>query len=67
MTAAEPRSRLAAMPAARLAPAAEALAEAYAEAMSAAPPPEGERVMNGTICPDGSWNMHHTHEEHDKT
>ena len=63
MAAAEPRSRLAAMPAARLAPA----AEAYAEAMSAAPPPEGERVMNGTICPDGSWNMHHTHEEYDKT
>ena len=28
-------------------------------------PQEGERVMNGTICPDGSWNMRHTHEEHD--
>ena len=40
MTATDPRSQLAAMPAEKLAPAATALAEAYAEDMSAAPPPE---------------------------
>ena len=40
MTATDLCPGLAAMPAERLAPAATALAEAYAEDMSAAPPPE---------------------------
>ncbi len=44
MTATDPRPQLAAMPAARLAPAAEALAEACAEDMGAAPPPADRRA-----------------------
>ena len=44
MTATDPRPELAAMLAARLAPAAEALALAYAEDMDAAPPPEDRRA-----------------------
>ena len=44
MTATDPRPELAAMLAARLAPAAEALAMAYAEDMGAAPPPEDRRA-----------------------
>ena len=39
MTATDPRPELAAMPAARLAPAAEALAASYKQDMSAGPPP----------------------------
>ena len=122
MTATDPQ--LAAMPAERLAPAAEALAAALAGTWAQRrrrrttgarkPPPvvlaEAQRLprpalaeagdpepgesgdlmqscpgrarprlalrasgatvsacTGGTICPDGSWNMHHTHEEHDKT
>ncbi len=45
MTATDPRPALAAMPAERLAPAAEALAEARAEDISAAPPPEDDRAL----------------------
>ena len=45
MTATDPRPALAAMPAERLAPAAAALAEACAEDMSAAPPPEDDRAL----------------------
>ncbi len=44
MTVNEPRPELAAMPAARLAPAATALAEAYAQDMDAAPPPQDRRA-----------------------
>ena len=44
MTVNDPRPELAAMLAARLAPAAAALAEAYAEDMDAAPPPEDRRA-----------------------
>ena len=42
MTATDPRPGLAAMPAERLVSAAGALAEAYAEGMGAAPPPEDD-------------------------
>ena len=44
MTVTDPRPGLAAMLAERLAPAATALAEAYAEDMRAAPPPEDDRA-----------------------
>ena len=44
MTATDPRPELAAMLAERLAPAARALAEAYAEDICAAPPPEDDRA-----------------------
>ena len=44
MTVNDPRPELAAMLAARLAPAATALAEAYVEDMGAAPPPEDRRA-----------------------
>ena len=44
MTVNDPRPELAAMLAARLAPAAEALALAYAEDMNAGPPPEARRA-----------------------
>ena len=44
MTATDPRPALAAMLAARLAPAAAALAEAYLEDMGAGPPPEDRRA-----------------------
>ena len=44
MTVNDPRPELAAMLAARLAPAAAALAEAYVEDMDAAPPPEDRRA-----------------------
>ena len=47
MTATDPRPALAVMLAERLAPAARALAEAYAEDMSAGPPPEDDRA-----CPE---------------
>ena len=45
MTATDPRPALAAMLAEKLAPAARALAEAYAEDMSAGPPPEDDRAF----------------------
>ena len=45
MTATDPRPQLAATLAARLAPAAEALAAAYAEDMSAGPPPPDDRAL----------------------
>ena len=45
MTATDPRPALAAMLAERLAPAAAALAEACAEDISAAPPPEDDRAL----------------------
>ena len=45
MATTDPRPDLAAMLAARLAPAAEALAAAYAEEVSAAPPPEDDRAL----------------------
>ena len=45
MTATDPRPELAAKLAAGLAPAAEALAAAYAEDMSAGPPPEDDRAL----------------------
>ncbi len=45
MTATDPRPALAAMPAERLAPAAAALAEACAEDISAAPPPEDDHAL----------------------
>ena len=44
MTVNDPRAELAAMLAARLAPAAAALVEAYVEDMDAAPPPEDRRA-----------------------
>ena len=44
MTATDPRPALAAALAARLAPAAEALAAAYAEDMDAGPPPPDDRA-----------------------
>ena len=44
MTATDPRPALAAMLAARLAPAATALAEAYVEDINAGPPPEDRRA-----------------------
>ena len=44
MTATDPRPRLAAMLAEKLAPAAMALAAAYAEDINAAPPPEDDRA-----------------------
>ncbi len=47
MTATDPCPALAAMPAERLAPAAAALAEACAEDISAAPPPEDDRAPAG--------------------
>ncbi len=46
MRATDPRPGLAAMPAERLAPAAAALASAYAEEMSAGPPP-----ICQSLCP----------------
>ncbi len=45
MTATDPRPQLAATLAARLAPAAEALALAYAEDIGAGPPPEDDRAL----------------------
>ena len=45
MTATDPRPELAAMLAERLAPAAAALATAYAEDMNAGPPPEDDRAL----------------------
>ncbi|MYE03302.1 MAG: hypothetical protein F4Y03_18920, partial [Alphaproteobacteria bacterium] len=45
MTATDPRPQLAATLAERLAPAAEALALAYAEDMNAGPPPEDDRAL----------------------
>ena len=45
MTATDPRPALAAMLAEKLAPAARALAEAYAEDMGAGPPPEDDRAF----------------------
>ncbi len=45
MTAIDPRPELAAMLAEKLAPAAAALAEAYAQDMGAAPPPEDDRAL----------------------
>ena len=45
MTATDPRPALAAMLAEKLAPAAAALAEAYAQDMGAAPPPEDDRAL----------------------
>ena len=45
MTATAPRPQLAAPLAARLAPAAEALAAAYAEDIAAGPPPEDDRAL----------------------
>ncbi len=45
MTATDPRPALAAMLAEKLAPAAAALAEAYAQDMNAAPPPEDDRAL----------------------
>ena len=50
MTATDPRPQLAAMPAARLAPAAEALAEACAEDMGAAPPPADHRAGRAALA-----------------
>ena len=47
MTVNDPRPELAAMLAARLAPAAEALALAYAEDMNAGPSPEDRRACEG--------------------
>ena len=47
MTATDPRPALAAKPAARLAPAAEALALAWEEDMDAGPPPEDHRACEG--------------------
>ena len=44
MTETDPRPVLAAKPAARLAPAAEALAAAWEEDMNAGPPPPDDRV-----------------------
>ena len=75
MTETDPRPQLAAKPAARLAPAAAALAEACAQDMNAAPPPgdracegRGEAVKERTaICPNRPRNMPHAHAEHDKT
>ncbi len=78
MTATDPRPAPAAKPAARLAPAAAAPAEACAQDMNAAPPPgdpaceargqAGEAVKERTaICPNRLRNMRHTHAEHDKT
>ena len=79
MTATDPRPELAAMLAARLAPAAEALALAYVEDMDAGPPPEDRRACEGrgqageavkertAICPNRLRNMPHTHAEHDNS
>ncbi len=64
MTATDPRPALAAMLAARLAPAAEALAAAYAEDLNPEPPPPDDRAC--AEChrplPDSARST-----EHDKT